>query len=215
MHITNFKLTFKKHNDQVCLQLNSRNQIIRKWYGAFAELINEKIMVNYEKTGKDKNEVFLYKCQIHTFFTEITCLHQLVLYHFKIEKDLSNIYQCKTIRNIAESLLLQIRINNAHLSYDNLLNYFYNEFPHNDILNFDKTISLLTSNNLIQSIITEDGCQYFDKNIQLHNHIYFKQHKKLVDSTQELTLFLSGIKYLSKIQQNDTRIFYVNNLHSD
>jgi Fe2+ or Zn2+ uptake regulation protein len=214
MNNAKFKLTYTKNNDQVCLQLNSRNQMIRKWYGAFAKLINEKIVAKYKNNKLDIHSTFLNKSQIHTFFTEITCLHQVVIYHFNIEKELSNIYQDKTVRNISESLLLQIRINNVHFSYDDLLDYFLNEFSQYDIYLFDKTINLLIKNKLIQSINTEDGYQYFDKNIQLHNHLYFKQHKKLVDCSKELTLFLSGINYIKKNTHTDTRIIYVNNLVS-
>lgn len=214
MNNKNFKLTYTINNDQVCLQLNSRNKIIRKWYGAFAKLINEKIVIKYKNNRPDSHSIYLNKNQIHSFFTEITCLHQIVIFHFKIEQDLLNIYQDKTVRNISESLLLQIRMNNVHLSYDDLLDYFLNEFFQYDIFIFDETINLLINNKLIQSIKTEDGCQYFDKNIKLHNHIYFKQHKKLVDCSKELTLFLSGINYLKKNRLAGTSIFYVNNLVS-
>jgi hypothetical protein len=212
MNNTAFEVIIKKNKDQIVLQLNSRNQVIRKWYGAFAELINEKIVIKYNNKKLNNHSTFLNKNQIHTFFTEITCLHQVVIYHFKIENDLSKITQDKILSNIAESLLLQIRINNVHLSYDVLLDYFLNEFPHYDVFHFDKTISLLTNNKLIQSISTEDGCLYFDKNIKPHNHIYFKQHKKLVDSTKELTLFLSGFKKPNKNKKTSSDVFYVNNL---
>jgi hypothetical protein len=181
MNNTTFEIILKKNKNQCFLQLNKRNKIIRKWCGAFAELINDKILIKYNNNIKTNHSICLNKNQIHKFFTEITCLHQLAIYHFKIESDLSNITQDKTICNISESLLLQIRINNVNLSYDDLLEYFLNDFPHYDIFHFDETIELLTDNKLIQSFFTDDGCQYFDKNIKPHNHIYSNNNKKLAN----------------------------------
>ena len=112
--------------------------------------------------------------------------------------------------NSAESLLLQIRMNSVHPSYEDLQTYYLNEYNNFDIPLFAHTINLLIGNNLIQSIITDDGQQYFDKNPTPHDHIYFTQEKKLVDCSKEIAEIFSQKSQCKTSKQNNRKIFYSN-----
>ena len=210
MKISTYKITLNTNHGHTCLRLNNNLQVIRKWYGVFAELIFNKALNKSNKVMQNHNTVFLNKNEIHALFSEITCLYQMAIFHFNIEKDLSSSDFPTSYRNIAESLLLQIRINPIHQCYEALLSYFLDEFNYYDASEFDNVLKLLIGKNLIQSIITDDGQQFFDKNPIPHDHIYFKKHKKLVDCSKEIADFFSITKYFEKSKQTYANIFYVN-----
>jgi len=211
MKISKYKLILYKNHGNTYLQLSNNLHEIRKWNGVFAELIFDKALIKTNLPSKSNSTIYLNKTQIQSFFADITGLYQMAMYHFNIEKDLSSNNFSAHYWNIAESLLLQVRINPIHQTYEALLSYFVNEFPNNDIKEFDNIIKLLIGKNLIQSIITEDGHQFFDKNTQPHDHIYFKQHNKLVDCSREIADFFSLTKYFKKSKHTYANIFYVNN----
>lgn len=151
------------------------------------------------------------KNQIHAFFTEITCLYQTLLFQHKIDSDLKRNNFPDANFCIAESLLLQIRVNSNHSSYEDLLAYFLHEFNSFDVVIFNQTLNLLIENQLIQSIITDDGHQFLDKNTQPHKHIYFKKHQKLVDCSEELAnFFAQTIKTKNPQPHTNAQIFYLN-----
>jgi len=205
-----YKLTLTEQSNQYQLNLIRSNLIIRTWYGSFAEYIYTHVL-KQNKHLKSK-ELQLKKRQIQNIFTEITCLYQNLLYQNKIESDLINHAIPKNCFCIAESLLLHIRINKIHPSYDDLLSFFLNEFKNCDWDLFNKTINLLVNTQLIQSIITADGLQYFDKNIQPHDHIYFSKHKKLVDCSDEIAVIFQNKNNLSHLSHKFvSNIYYVNN----
>ena len=69
----------------------------------------------------------------------------------------------------------------------------------------------MIGNQLIQMIITDDGQQFFDKNCKAHDHIYFKEHKKLVDCSNELSHLFSTSKILNRSFQKLGNIYTINN----
>lgn len=203
-----YKVQLTKNNNQIKLTLSCSKKNIRVWYGNIAQRIFNTISTKYRLT-KD-GIIYLKKKQIHALFTEITCLYQTILFQYKIDTDLIKNNIPRICFNIAESLLLQIRINTLHPSYEDLQAFFLDEFKDFDLILFNQTINLLIEKNLIQSIITDDGQQFFDKNIELHDHIYFKKHKKLVDCTKEIADFFSMTKHINKSKQTCAKIFYFN-----
>lgn len=205
-----YQLRLYKEKDQTCLLLSNKTQIVRKWCGTFAQLIFDKIIVQYKSINKNHNTIFLCKEQIHGVFTKITCLYQKLNYVYKIDSDLNKCHFPKKYLNIAESLLLQIRINEQHPSYEDLLAHFLDEFSNYNYTKFDSTLTLLLKNRIIQLITTEDSKQYFDKNPVPHKHIYFRKHKKLVDCTNEMSVFLNNLN-MTTLASSTNNIYYVNN----
>jgi len=193
--------------NHIQLKLSRSNTVLRTWNGNFAQVIFDKIA---EKHPSDDGLIYLSKFQIHSLFTEITCLYQSLIFHYKIETDLITNKFPQKFFNIAESLLLFIRINASHPSYEDLQSYYIDEYKHFDISCFSHTINLLIGKNLIQSIITNDGNQFFDKNPTPHEHIYFTQEKKLVDCTKEISNILFNKQQLLSKNQNCKKIFYTN-----
>ena len=203
-----YKLILTISNNQSQLTLNRSNTIIRTWYGSFAQIIYNKVTI--KNSGTKPETIHLQKNEIHVLFTEITCLYQTLIYQYKIDADLIKNNFPRECFIIAESLLLQIRLNSIHPSYDDLQGYFLDEFKHFDCLLFSQTINLLIGKNLIQSIITEDGQQFFDKNPQPHDHIYFKQHKKLVDCSKEISDIFLKINEIGNSRNLNANIFTIN-----
>lgn len=201
-----YKLELINHHNQIQLKLSRSKTIIRTWYGSFAQIIFDKVMTPY--TVSEKDSLFLSKNQVQLLFSEITCLYQRLICHHNINSDLNKNKISKEVFNVAESLLLQIRINSMHLSYEELQDYYLNEYSYFDLYLFNHTINLLIGKNLIQSIITEDGQQFFDKNLKPHNHIYFFQKKKLIDCSREIANIFSQSKLLKISKQNNMKIFY-------
>lgn len=205
-----YTLSFQKNNRNACLCLSSAQQVIRKWHGLFAELVFTRINIqHYNDTTS--NSIDLDKKQVHEFFVDMTCLHQNIMCYYQIDKDLNNHQFPQENFNIAKSLLLQIRMHDQHPCREALMNYYLNEFDDFDDTLFDQTLSLMTKKNMIQSIITEDGGQYFDKNPQPHDHIYFKHHQKLVDCPSEISYILNNLPIYDKKPSNQGHVYYVNN----
>lgn len=205
----NYQLKLYREKSQACLRLSNNNQVLRKWFGEFAELIFNQAVIKLKNVNLKKDVAYMDKMQVQTFFVEITCLYQRETYYYEIEKDLIKYNFPKENFNIAKSLLLQIRMNHNHPSYDDLLTYYFDEFNSFDYLAFDKTIKILIGNNLIQSIVTKDGSQYFDKNPQPHDHIYFKNYRKLVDCSYEISQFFKKLN--DKNTSDESNIFYIEN----
>ena len=207
----NYKLTLIKKSNQTCLQLRYKTQVVRNWYGRFAELIFSNTLNIKQAYTQNQHSLYFTKYQIQSLFTEITCLYQFINYQLKIDKDLVlENFPNKTC-HVAEYLLFQIRINPIHMAHDDLLFYFLEEHNHYDISIFDKAINLLVGNNLIQMIITDDGEQFFDKNSKPHDHIYFKEHKTLVDCSSEISNMFSGIKLVNQPIQKLGNVYTINN----
>lgn len=203
-----YKLILTDNNNQIQLRLSRSNTIIRTWFGDFANII-------YKSVIKKRNVINpvtlnLKKKELHSLFTEITILYQTLIHQYKIDSDLIKANFPAENLIIAQSILLQIRLNTNHLSLYDLQAYFLDEFKCFDFVLFKQTINVMIGKNLIQSIITEDGQQFFDKNPEPHDHLYFKKQKKLVDCSQEISEILSVKKEIKQNGINNSNIFTIN-----
>lgn len=202
-----YKLDFETGKNTTCLCLSNDQQVIRKWHGQFAKLILKKLKIS---TIPSTHLIHFDKQQVHQFFVDMTCLYQSAMCHYGIDKDLIGHQFDNQKLNIAKSLLLQIRMHDQHPKRETLLEYYLNEFDQFDDSLFDKTLLLLSEKKLIQSIITEDGSHYFDKNPKPHDHIYFTEHKKLIDCPSEIASILSSIPLENGKQTSCGQVFYMN-----
>ena len=205
-----YQLKLDKSKNHTCVCLSNDHQIIRKWFGAFAELIFNEALIKFHNTNLLTQTVFLKTNQIRLFFVDITCLYQRLTYHYKIDKDLENSSFPTSTYNAAKSLLLQIRMNQQHPSYQELLTYYLDEFDDFNITLFDQTLNLLIDKKLIQTLITDDGNQFYDNNPNPHDHIYFKSQQKLMDCTVEISLFLKSLHDNCRSDSINGSIFYIN-----
>ncbi len=207
MNTNSYKLSLKQHNNQTCLQLHQNGLQIRKWFGSFATMVFNRIIRKYSTIKQSQTTAYLRKNQMHGLFTEVTCLYQQALCHYKVEQDLIKIKPPKNYCCIAESLLLHIRMNEIHPSHDDLLCFFLDVYQNRDYKIFSETITLLLNHNLIQVINTTCGKIFYDKNPEPHDHIYFKEHDKLVDCDNETSSFLESLTHV-KIDTSDEANIY-------
>lgn len=208
MKNTIYKLTLNKQNNQSCLSLYQNNLQVRKWFGEFASIIFETTTKEFLKIYSSDNSFCLCKQQVRHFFIQVTCLHQQAIWHYGIRKDLCSIQFPTKYTCIAESLLLQIRMNKGHPSYDQLLSNYLDVFQNRDHEIFYIAINILLENDLIQLIETDDGNKFFDKNPIPHSHLYFRQHNKLVDSTEEMSIFFQELNQIQKSSTANANIYY-------
>ena len=205
--MSQYQINLSIDKEKSCLRLESSNRVIRQWFGKFAELVWKKLITHNTASNKTVN---LNKKQVHSFFTDITYLYQKLIFQYKIDQDLiKNKFPDKYF-SIAQSLLLQIRINPCHPSFDDLLSHYLDEFNCCNHNNFDNTLNLLIEYKLIQSILTEDGRQFYDKDTSPHDHLYFKQQHKLVDCSEEIKQFLIGINCTQFNKKNKSKLFTLN-----
>ncbi len=202
-----YQLQLTNNTETCCLQLRKSNHVIRNWFGGFAELIWKKLIL---KNPSVVSEVSLNKIQVHNLYLVITCLYQRSIHKYKINQDLRDCDFSQESFIIAQSLLLQIRINHCHPSYDDLLAHYFDEYKDCNNTRFDKILNTLIANNLIQAIETDDDRQYYDKNITPHDHLYFKKQQKLVDCNTEIKNFLVGINCPKFIKKNHSILFTLN-----
>jgi len=202
-----YQISLSILEEKSCLKLSSSNRMIRQWFGKFAELVWEKLITHKIASNKTVN---LNKKQVHSFFTDITYLYQKLIFQYKIDQDLIKNKFPEKYFSIAQSLLLQIRINPCHPSFDDLLSHFLDEFSCCDQQIFERTLNLLIVNQLIQSIITEDGREFYDKNTNPHDHLYFKKQHKLVDCSEEIKQFLISIDCTQFSKKNQSKLFTLN-----
>ncbi len=202
-----YKLTFETSQNNTSLCLSNHQQVIRKWHGVFAELTLKKLQPNI---FLEKQAIYFDKQQVHKFFVDMTCLYQNAMCHYSIDKDLIGHNFSNQKLNISKSLLLQIRMHDQHPKRETLLEYYLNEFDQLDDSLFDEALLLLSEKKLIQSIVTEDGAHYFDKNPKPHDHIYFTNHQKLIDCPSEIAFILNNIPLHNGQQSNPGQVFYMN-----
>jgi Fe2+ or Zn2+ uptake regulation protein len=201
---SHYNLIFKETSGNVSLHLCNSNTVIREWFGGFAKLIWNQVSL---KKKYLMSSLKLNKNQVYCFFRDVTCLYQSLNIKYNIDKDLSKYDFDKECYNMAESILLHIRLSSCHLSYDEVLGHLFSEFKTANFQNADKAFDLLIGNKLILLVITPDGYKYFDKNTNPHNHIYFIKHKKLVDSTQELTELMENVNCKKIINSNQSSLY--------
>ena len=200
-----YKVKLTNCSGEISLQLYKNTSLKREWFGDFAKIIwlqiTKDIKVSY-------SSISLNNKQVCTLFRDITCLYMTLKLQLNIDKDLIKCNLSSSYHNIAESILLFIRINTCHKSHEDLLVFLFNEYKITESEAIEKALKLLIGNNLILSIITNDGYQFFDKNTQPHDHIYLKKHKKLIDSTTELTELMEKLDCL-KIKENSLSSLYI------
>lgn len=200
-----YRLIYEKKSDSKKISLMKNQSVIRQWHGQFAEMIYISESASENKHRWSMLE--LNKKQVHGLFINITYLHQKLLIKYEVETDIINQWFSCSIQEIAKSILLQIRMNPCHLSYDELLKYYIDEFHTYDMNLFNLTTQGLSESKLIQIIHTEEGKIFFDRNTRPHNHIYFKNQNKLIDCSSELANFLMTEKPEVHKQRKKGRVF--------
>ena len=202
-----YQLNKVQNTEDFSLQLSFRNRIVREWSGEFARLIWKKTI---RKFLLFDTKVELDKKQMHQFYVDLTCLYQQSIVEHSIDKDLIQHNVSSKLFSFAQSLLLKIRINKCHQSYDDMLSYYFGEFNHTNKVLFDQTLDFLINKKLIQSIHVVDDIRFFDKNINLHDHLYFKKQGKLVDCNSQLKKLLKSINCQPIINQDYSKLYILN-----
>ncbi|MFK8011247.1 MAG: hypothetical protein AB8B80_04345 [Marinicellaceae bacterium] len=210
MNTNYYELTIKETENQMFLEISLSHNVKRKWYGKFSEIIYHNAIKKFNSFSYDQNSMKLTKQQMQLFFAEVTSIYQKAVFQLKIDKDLVKYKIPHHLWNTTEFILFQIRINSLHLSYENLLSFYLEEHNNFKVIEFEKSLDLLIEYNLIQNILTEDHQQFFDKNTQPHDHIYFKKYNKLIDCTIEMAQLLLKPQNIKVSHQVNSNIYYIN-----